>query len=95
MTSSTITTPRPIELRNDARIGSAVAPNHLKVATLVAFIAAVWFVLLSGWLGVTPGSVITKRQNVLFNSDMNLWVDRMIGNARSPERLVHPLEVQM
>lgn len=95
MTSSTITTPRPIELRNDAQIGNAVAPNHLRVATLVAFIAAVWFVLLSGWLGVTPGAVMTKRQNVLFNSDMNLWVDRMIGNARSPERLVHPLEVQM
>lgn len=93
MTSSTITTPSPIELGNDAPIGVVVAPNHLKVATLVAFIAAIWFVLLSGWLGVTPGSVMTKRQNVLFNSDMNLWVDRMIGNARSPERLVHPLEV--
>lgn len=95
MRSSTITTPSPTERRNDATISSAspVVPNQRKVATFVGFAAAIWFVLLSGWLGVTPGSVMTKRQNVLFNSDMNLWVDRMIGNARSPERFVHPLEV--
>jgi hypothetical protein len=95
MRSSTITTADPAERRSYAPTSSAspVVPNHRKAATIVGFIAVIWFVLLSGWLGVTPGSVMTKRQNVLFNSDMNLWVDRMIGNARSPERLVHPLEV--
>jgi hypothetical protein len=71
------------------------AVNPLTAATVVGFVSVIWFMLLSGWWGVTPGSVITKRQNVLFNSDMNLWVDRMIGNARSPERLVHPLEVPL
>jgi hypothetical protein len=95
MTSSTITTSSATELRGVASTlkVNPVAPDHRKVAALVGLTAAIWFVLLSGWLGVTPGSVMTKRQNVLFNSDMNLWVDRMIGNARSPERLVHPLEV--
>jgi len=95
MPSSTVTTSSAAELRGDAPTlkVNPVAPNHRKLAALVGLTAAIWFVLLSGWLGVTPGSVMTKRQNVLFNSDMNLWVDRMIGNARSPERLVHPLEV--
>ncbi len=97
MKSLTITTPSPSERRSVATTSSvsasAAPPKPGRVATAVGFAAGIWFVLLSGWLGVTPGSVMTKRQNVLFNSDMNLWVDRMIGNARSPERLVHPLEV--
>jgi hypothetical protein len=36
---------------------------------------------------------MTKRQNILFNSDTNLWLDRMIGNERSPEHVIHPLEI--
>jgi hypothetical protein len=95
MRSSTITAPSPTKQRNDVSFSAEnpVTAIPSKTAPVVGFAAVIWFVLLSGWLGVTPGSVITKRQNVLFNSDTNLWVDRMIGNAQSPERLVHPLEV--
>ncbi len=63
------------------------------VATIIGLAAVIWFMLLSGWLKATPGSVITKRQNVLFNSDSNIWLDRIVGNARSPEAAVHPLEI--
>ena len=49
--------------------------------------------LLSGWLKSVPGSVVVKRQNVLFNSDSSIWLDRIVGNAVSPEKAVHPLEV--
>jgi len=76
----------------DAGKSSLLAHKQL-FAAIIGLCAVSWFMLLSGWLRVTPGSVMTKRQNVLFNSDTNLWMDRMIGNARSPERLVHPLEI--
>ena len=71
-----------------------LSPAHAKtIAALIGLSAVIWFVALSGWLKVTPGSVMTKRQNILFNSDTNIWLDRMIGNEKSPEQLVHPLEV--
>jgi hypothetical protein len=63
------------------------------IAGTVGFIATIWLVVLSGWLGVTHGSLITKRRNVLFDSDMNVWLDRMIGNDVSLEQSVHPLEL--
>ena len=63
------------------------------IAVIIGLAAVIWFVVLSGWLKVTPGSVMTKRQNILFNSDTNLWLDRMVGNERSPEQVIHPLEI--
>ena len=84
MDSETVT-PSPAKL-------SLMTRRRLLAAT-VGLCAVAWFMFLSGWLGVKPGSVMTKRQNVLFNSDTNLWMDRIIGDARSPERLVHPLEI--
>ncbi len=59
----------------------------------IGLLAVLWFLLLSGWLGAVPGSVVTQRQNVLFDSDTNLWMDRMVGNAKSSEQVVHPLEL--
>jgi hypothetical protein len=64
-------------------------------ATLIGATAVVWFTLLSGWLGVEPGSLLLKRQNVLFNSDTNTWVDE-IARQQAPSastRAIHPLEV--
>ena len=69
----------------------AAGPHRLAVA--VGFAAAVWFMLLSGWLGMTPGNVITKRHNVAFSSDTGLWVQRMINDTRPPALVVHPLEL--
>src|SRR5271165_7455817 len=63
------------------------------IATMVGLVAVIWFMLLSGWLKSVPGSVVVKRQNVLFNADSSIWLDRMVGNAASPEKAVHPLEV--
>ena len=65
----------------------------LRIAAVIGLVAVIWFMFLSGWLKATPGSVMTQRQNVLFNSDMNIWLDRMVGNAVSPEKAVHPLEI--
>jgi hypothetical protein len=63
------------------------------IAVAIGLAAVIWFMLLSGWLKAVPGSVITKRQNVLFNSDTNIWLDRIVGDAVSPEKAVHPLEI--
>ncbi len=60
---------------------------------MIGLAAVIWFMLLSGWLKSVPGSVMVKRQNVLFNADSSIWLDRMVGDARSPEKAVHPLEV--
>ena len=65
----------------------------LAIAIAIGLASVVWFMALSGWMKSEPGSVMVKRQNVLFNSDSSLWLDRMIGNARSPEQMIHPLEL--
>jgi len=69
-----------------------LARTHI-IAAIIGLAAVIWFVMLSGWLKVTPGSIMTKRQNILFNSDTNIWLDRIIGNEKSPEQLIHPLEI--
>lgn len=76
-----------------AGIGTPTAARGRLLAGTTGLCAVVWFLFLSGWFGVEPGSALTMRQNVLFNSDSSLWIERMIGNARSPEQLVHPLEI--
>jgi len=63
------------------------------IAAMIGLAAVIWFMLLSGWMKSMPGSVVTKRQNVLFNSDSSIWLERMIGDARSPEQMIHPLEI--
>jgi hypothetical protein len=63
------------------------------LAAAIGLVAVAWFLMLSGWLGVKPGSVMVNRQNVLFNSDASIWLGRMIGNEKSPEQAVHPLEI--
>jgi hypothetical protein len=69
-------------------------PAHARaIAAVIGLSAFIWFMFLSGWLKAVPGSVITRRQNVLFNSDTNIWLDRIVGNAHSPEAAVHPLEI--
>ena len=64
---------------------------------LVAFgvVAVLWFVLLSGWLGVTPGSMFVTHQNVLFNSDTNLWIAEMVDRHPPFTRAVHPLQMYL
>ncbi len=71
---------------------SFAAASPRRLAVVVGFAAAVWFVLLSGWFGMTPGTVIATRHNVLFSSDSALWAQRMIGGARPEAHVVHPLE---
>jgi hypothetical protein len=65
-----------------------------RVAVISAVIAATWFMWLSGWLGVTPGSVLVQRENVLFNSDTNVWIGEMANQAvpSAAERVIHPLD---
>src|SRR5271165_5516729 len=70
-----------------------LAAHTRMIAAMIGLAAVIWFMLLSGWMKSVPGSVVSKRQNVLFNSDTNIWLDRIIGNAKSPEQLIHPLEI--
>src|SRR4051794_2389136 len=62
-------------------------------ATCFGFVAVVWFVLLSGWMDIVPGAVMVQRQNVLFNSDTNLWIDEMVHWHKPLTLAVHPLDV--
>jgi hypothetical protein len=65
------------------------------VAIAAGAVSALWLVLLSGWLGVTPGSILVSRQNVLFNSDTNLWIQEMVWAHKPFTRAVHPLQVYL
>jgi len=79
-----------------ATVPSISAPGVIRrkvlIATAVGLVAACWFVLLSGWLGVMPGTVTVKRNNVLFNSDTSSWMHRMTDTDRPREDFVHPLD---
>jgi len=61
-------------------------------AIAVGLVATTWFVLLSGWLGVTPGGITAKRHDVLFNSDASIWMHRMTDNDKPAVNLIHPLD---
>lgn len=65
------------------------------IAGAIGGVAVLWFVLLSGWLGVTPGSMFVTHQNVLFNSDTNLWIAEMVDRHPPFTRAVHPLQVYL
>jgi hypothetical protein len=70
------------------------ARRAMGFAVVAATTAVIWLTLLSGWLTVTPGSVIVQRSNVLFNSDTNTWINEVVnGDAPSAaDRVIHPLD---
>jgi hypothetical protein len=82
-----LTVPPPLVQGRDAK------RREWGIAGAFGLAGVIWFVLLSGWLGVVPGAVITKRQNVLFNSDTSIWFGRMINHQPSLEGPIHPLEI--
>jgi hypothetical protein len=77
----------------------SIQGGHKVIALGMGCLAICWFVLMSGWLELTPGSPIAKRQNVLFNSDTALWIERFVGEKKLPPAYpygyVHPLEEAM
>lgn len=88
---SVIAPPRSVPTL-DADVAGLNSAHQYAFAAAVGLTAALWFLALSGWLGVRPGSVITTRQNVLFSSDTSVWIDRMEGAVTPPQQLVHPLQ---
>jgi len=74
---------------------AAALPDRRAVgfALTVGIIALCWFLFLANWLGVKPGTALMSHQNVLFDSDTNTWIERMIGNSRSTQQSIHPLEL--
>ena len=83
----------PTDVTDTAAAGTRSAPTHfVLIAGTIGLASVIWFVVLSGWLGVVPGSVVVKRQNVLFNSDTNSWIDEMIHGHEPLAKAVHPLD---
>jgi len=82
----------PVALITESAPTSLSAAHKLSLAAAFASGAVIWFLLLSGWLGVTPGSVITQRQNVLFSSDSSIWISAMTGETKSIFLYPHPLQ---
>lgn len=65
-------------------------------AAAVGLFTIIWLLALSGWFGLTPGSLLTKRNNVMFNSDSSAWIQRFAGEGKQarakPYIYIHPLE---
>jgi hypothetical protein len=78
---------------NDLSARRAAQRRNALLAAGIGVVAVAWFVLLSGWMEVVPGSVMVQRQNVLFNSDTNLWIDEMVNLHKPLTLAVHPLDV--
>jgi hypothetical protein len=74
----------------------SIQREHKVIALGIGCLAICWFMLMSGWLGLNTGFPIAKRQNVLFNSDTALWIERFVGEKKLPPAYpygyVHPLE---
>ena len=74
---------------------TTMAARKKTVAAVIGLAATIWFVLLSGWLGVVPGTVIVKRQNVLFSSDAALWLGKVVGDTPPFLDPIHPAAVAL
>jgi hypothetical protein len=75
---------------------SGVTPRQARLtAAAIGAAAVIWFVLLSGWLGVAPGSMFVTHQNILFNADTNLWVQEMVDGHKPFTKAVHPLQAYL
>ena len=72
---------------------AATATGHAVVAVAIGLAAVVWLTLLSGWLEVRPGTVVTHRHNVIFSSDTNLWMAYIFGHLRPDLPQIHPLQL--
>lgn len=83
----------PAKARESGKPAALPGWRAIAVALAVAVIAVCWFMFLSNWLGVKPGTPLTTQQNVLFDSDSAMWIDQMIGNTRSLAQTIHPLEL--
>lgn len=69
--------------------------RHRACAIVIGVAAVAWLTWLSGWLGVKPGTVLTKHSNVLFSSDTSLWMLKMWGKPTFADvtHLIHPLQI--
>jgi hypothetical protein len=63
------------------------------IPAAVGLVAVIWLILLSGWLQVTPGSVVSHRHNVIFSSDTSLWIAYIFGHLRPDLPPIHPLQI--
>src|SRR5271165_5080219 len=79
----------------DVVVRPVVVTRDRAIAAALGFAATLWFIWLSGWLGVQPGAVFVKRQNVLFNSDTSIWLGKIVGHNKPPTPAIHPLEVPL
>jgi hypothetical protein len=71
-----------------------LSPTKPLTALLIGLLAMLWFLVLSDRLLVAPGTVVTERFNVLFNTDVPSNLGRMCGaRERKFFDAVHPFEL--
>ncbi|HEY6342399.1 MAG TPA: hypothetical protein VIY49_12970 [Bryobacteraceae bacterium] len=83
-----------------AETPAALQPAYRRTfAAGVGVCTVAWFLTLSAWFGLRPGSILLTRPNILFSSDTNAWIERFGGETRLPRvfpyHYVHPLEVEL
>jgi hypothetical protein len=83
-----------------AETAAAPRPAYRRTfAGAVGVCTVAWFLALSAWFGLRPGSILLTRPNILFSSDTNAWIERFGGETKLPRvfpyHYVHPLEVEL
>lgn len=65
--------------------------HELAIITVSAIFGAVYIYWLSGYMFVVPGSIITTKADLAFNSDMPFWIERVQTPFWSENSISHPL----
>jgi hypothetical protein len=79
-----------------AKIPSVPRPAYRRTfAAAVGVCTVAWFLALSAWFGLRPGSVLLTRSNILFSSDTNAWISKFTGETKPPRFYIHPLEAEL
>jgi hypothetical protein len=66
-------------------------PRPAVVGSVAGVVAAAWLYALSGFMFVRPGSALTERRDVLFQSDTGYWITAYSRGVERVSSFTHPL----
>jgi hypothetical protein len=66
-------------------------PRPAIVGSVAGVVAAAWLYALSGFMLVRPGSLLTERRDVLFQSDTGYWIAAYSRGVERVSSFTHPL----